>query len=32
MCAFNKELAHLVAMCDTNVPFVGLRTEVIERP
>lgn len=28
MCAFNKELAHLVAMCDTNMPFIGLRTEV----
>lgn len=28
MCAFNKELAHLVAMCDTNMPFSGLRTEV----
>lgn len=28
MSAFNKELAHLVAMCDTNMPFVGLRTEV----
>uniref|UniRef100_A0A4W6DFY6 Mediator of RNA polymerase II transcription subunit 14 n=1 Tax=Lates calcarifer TaxID=8187 RepID=A0A4W6DFY6_LATCA len=28
MCAFNKELAHLVAMCDTNMPFVGLRTEL----
>ncbi|XP_061679091.1 mediator of RNA polymerase II transcription subunit 14 isoform X4 [Syngnathoides biaculeatus] len=28
MSAFNKELAHLVAMCDTNMPFVGLRTEL----
>lgn len=28
MCAFNKELAHLVAMCDTNMPFISLRTEV----
>ncbi|XP_036065625.1 mediator of RNA polymerase II transcription subunit 14 isoform X2 [Oryzias melastigma] len=28
MCAFNKELAHLVAICDTNMPFVGLRTEL----
>lgn len=28
MCAFNKELAHLVAMCDTNMPFIGLRMEV----
>ncbi|XP_068186008.1 mediator of RNA polymerase II transcription subunit 14 isoform X1 [Antennarius striatus] len=28
MCAFNKELAHVVAMCDTNMPFVGLRTEL----
>lgn len=28
MCAFNKDLAHLVAMCDTNMPFIGLRTEV----
>ncbi|XP_076011510.1 mediator of RNA polymerase II transcription subunit 14 isoform X2 [Genypterus blacodes] len=28
MCAFNKELAHLVAMCDTNMPFIGLRTEM----
>lgn len=28
MCAFNKELAHLVAMCDTNMPFIGLRAEV----
>ncbi|KAM6986472.1 mediator of RNA polymerase II transcription subunit 14 isoform 2-T2 [Aplochiton taeniatus] len=28
MCAFNKELAHLVAMCDTNMPFIGLRTEL----
>lgn len=28
MCAFNKELAHLVAMCDTNMPFTGLRTEL----
>ncbi|XP_053732138.1 mediator of RNA polymerase II transcription subunit 14 isoform X1 [Synchiropus splendidus] len=28
MCAFNKELAHLVAMCDTNTPFVGLRLEL----
>ncbi|XP_075887180.1 mediator of RNA polymerase II transcription subunit 14 isoform X2 [Nelusetta ayraudi] len=29
MCAFNKELAHLVAMCDTNMPFSGLRTELV---
>lgn len=28
MAAFNKELAHLVAMCDTNMPLVGLRYEV----
>ncbi|XP_015252711.1 PREDICTED: mediator of RNA polymerase II transcription subunit 14 isoform X2 [Cyprinodon variegatus] len=28
MCAFNKELAHLVAICDTNMPFIGLRTEL----
>ncbi|TSL16056.1 Mediator of RNA polymerase II transcription subunit 14 [Bagarius yarrelli] len=28
MCAFNKELAHLVAMCDTNMPLVGLRCEL----
>lgn len=28
MCAFNKELAHLVAMCDTNMPLIGLRCEV----
>ncbi|KAL6101206.1 med14 [Pungitius sinensis] len=28
MCAFNKELSHLVAMCDTNMPFIGLRTEL----
>uniref|UniRef100_A0A3B4ZTM6 Mediator of RNA polymerase II transcription subunit 14 n=1 Tax=Stegastes partitus TaxID=144197 RepID=A0A3B4ZTM6_9TELE len=28
ICAFNKELAHLVAMCDTNMPFIGLRTEL----
>lgn len=28
MCAFNKELAHVVAMCDTNMPFIGLRVEV----
>uniref|UniRef100_A0A8C7XEE0 Mediator of RNA polymerase II transcription subunit 14 n=1 Tax=Oryzias sinensis TaxID=183150 RepID=A0A8C7XEE0_9TELE len=28
MCAFNKELAHLVAICDTNMPFVSLRTEL----
>ncbi|KAJ3591575.1 hypothetical protein NHX12_006708 [Muraenolepis orangiensis] len=28
MCAFNKELAHLVAMCDTNMPFIGLRAEL----
>ncbi|KAK2082917.1 Mediator of RNA polymerase II transcription subunit 14, partial [Saguinus oedipus] len=27
MCAFNKVLAHFVAMCDTNMPFVGLRLE-----
>lgn len=26
-CAFNKVLAHFVAMCDTNMPFVGLRLE-----
>lgn len=24
MRAFNKVLAHFVAMCDTNMPFVGL--------
>lgn len=30
MCAFNKILAHYVAMCDTNMPFVGLRLEVIQ--
>ncbi|XP_010858252.1 PREDICTED: mediator of RNA polymerase II transcription subunit 14-like [Bison bison bison] len=29
MRAFNKVLAHFVAMCDTNMPFVGLRLEVI---
>lgn len=29
MCAFNKELAHLVAMCDTNMPLIGLRCEVL---
>ncbi|XP_056902805.1 mediator of RNA polymerase II transcription subunit 14 isoform X1 [Takifugu flavidus] len=28
MCAFNKELAHVVAMCDTNMPFIGLRVEL----
>lgn len=28
MSAFNKELAHLVAMCDTNMPFISLRVEV----
>ncbi|XP_033842585.1 mediator of RNA polymerase II transcription subunit 14 isoform X2 [Periophthalmus magnuspinnatus] len=28
MSAFNKELAHIVAMCDTNMPFIGLRTEM----
>uniref|UniRef100_A0A2I3RHL4 Mediator of RNA polymerase II transcription subunit 14 n=1 Tax=Pan troglodytes TaxID=9598 RepID=A0A2I3RHL4_PANTR len=28
MCAFNKVLAHFVAMCDTNMPFVGLRLEL----
>lgn len=28
MCAFNKVLAHFVAMCDSNMPFIGLRTEV----
>ncbi|KAJ8004670.1 hypothetical protein DPEC_G00138730 [Dallia pectoralis] len=28
MSAFNKELAHLVAMCDTNMPFIGLRVEL----
>ncbi|XP_010888292.1 mediator of RNA polymerase II transcription subunit 14 isoform X2 [Esox lucius] len=28
MAAFNKELAHLVAMCDTNMPFIGLRVEL----
>ncbi|XP_043927769.1 mediator of RNA polymerase II transcription subunit 14 [Protopterus annectens] len=27
VCAFNKVLAHLVAMCDTNMPFIGLRCE-----
>ncbi|XP_045140092.1 mediator of RNA polymerase II transcription subunit 14-like [Echinops telfairi] len=27
MCAFNKVLAHLVAMCDRNMPFVGLQLE-----
>ena len=27
--AFNKILAHFVAVCDTNMPFVGLRVEVI---
>lgn len=31
MCAFNKELAHLVAMCDTNMPLIGLRCEVQSR-
>ncbi|XP_030641940.1 mediator of RNA polymerase II transcription subunit 14 [Chanos chanos] len=28
MCAFNKDLAHLVAMCDTNMPLIGLRCEL----
>uniref|UniRef100_A0A8C9ELL5 Mediator of RNA polymerase II transcription subunit 14 n=1 Tax=Pavo cristatus TaxID=9049 RepID=A0A8C9ELL5_PAVCR len=28
MCAFNKVLAHIVAMCDTNMPFIGLRLEL----
>ncbi|XP_048826047.1 mediator of RNA polymerase II transcription subunit 14-like isoform X1 [Brienomyrus brachyistius] len=28
MCAFNKALAHLVATCDTNMPFIGLRYEL----
>ncbi|MFT7799734.1 mediator of RNA polymerase II transcription subunit 14-like [Arapaima gigas] len=28
MCAFNKVLAHLVAMCDTNLPLIGLRCEL----
>ncbi|XP_069060318.1 mediator of RNA polymerase II transcription subunit 14 isoform X2 [Pleurodeles waltl] len=28
MCAFNKVLAHFVAMCDTNMPFIGLRMEL----
>ncbi|KAM3934331.1 mediator of RNA polymerase II transcription subunit 14 isoform 2-T2 [Leptodactylus fuscus] len=28
MCAFNKVLAHFVAMCDSNMPFIGLRTEL----
>ncbi|KAM3837016.1 mediator of RNA polymerase II transcription subunit 14 isoform 3-T3 [Vipera latastei] len=28
MCAFNKVLAHIVAMCDTNMPFIGLRVEL----
>uniref|UniRef100_A0A8C9W527 Mediator of RNA polymerase II transcription subunit 14 n=1 Tax=Scleropages formosus TaxID=113540 RepID=A0A8C9W527_SCLFO len=28
MCAFNKVLAHLVAMCDTNMPLIGLRCEL----
>uniref|UniRef100_A0AC11BX96 Mediator complex subunit 14 n=1 Tax=Ovis aries TaxID=9940 RepID=A0AC11BX96_SHEEP len=28
MRAFNKVLAHFVAMCDTNMPFVGLRLEL----
>uniref|UniRef100_A0A4W4HCC3 Mediator of RNA polymerase II transcription subunit 14 n=1 Tax=Electrophorus electricus TaxID=8005 RepID=A0A4W4HCC3_ELEEL len=28
MCAFNKELAHLVAMCDTNMPLISLRCEL----
>ncbi|XP_049637644.1 mediator of RNA polymerase II transcription subunit 14-like [Suncus etruscus] len=27
-CAFNKVLAHFVAMCDTNMPFVGLGLEL----
>ncbi|KAJ7405479.1 Mediator of RNA polymerase II transcription subunit 14 [Willisornis vidua] len=28
ICAFNKVLAHIVAMCDTNMPFIGLRIEL----
>ncbi|KAJ8407315.1 hypothetical protein AAFF_G00278890 [Aldrovandia affinis] len=28
MSAYNKVLAHLVAMCDTNMPFIGLRCEL----
>ncbi|MEE6469606.1 hypothetical protein FKM82_008693 [Ascaphus truei] len=28
MCAFNKVLAHFVAMCDSNMPFIGLRMEL----
>ncbi|KAG9348969.1 hypothetical protein JZ751_029286 [Albula glossodonta] len=28
MCAYNKVLAHLVAMCDSNMPFIGLRCEL----
>ncbi|XP_075052510.1 mediator of RNA polymerase II transcription subunit 14 isoform X2 [Mixophyes fleayi] len=28
MCAFNKVLAHFVAMCDSNMPFIGLRSEL----
>nr|XP_023691886.1 mediator of RNA polymerase II transcription subunit 14-like [Paramormyrops kingsleyae] len=28
MCAFNKVVAHLVAMCDSNMPFIGLRCEL----
>uniref|UniRef100_A0A4X2JSE2 Mediator of RNA polymerase II transcription subunit 14 n=1 Tax=Vombatus ursinus TaxID=29139 RepID=A0A4X2JSE2_VOMUR len=28
MCAFNKVLAHFVAVCDTNMPFIGLRMEL----
>uniref|UniRef100_A0ACB8FHL7 Mediator of RNA polymerase II transcription subunit 14 n=1 Tax=Sphaerodactylus townsendi TaxID=933632 RepID=A0ACB8FHL7_9SAUR len=28
ICAFNKVLAHIVAMCDTNMPFIGLRMEL----
>lgn len=29
MRAFDKILAHFVAMCDANMPFVGLGSEVI---
>ncbi|XP_058042170.1 mediator of RNA polymerase II transcription subunit 14 isoform X5 [Ahaetulla prasina] len=28
MCAFNKVLAHIVAMSDANMPFIGLRMEL----
>ncbi|XP_018102122.1 mediator of RNA polymerase II transcription subunit 14 isoform X1 [Xenopus laevis] len=28
ICAFNKILAHFVAMCDSNMPFIGLRMEL----